>query len=173
MSKQQKIMKRQTKTAHFQQAAKPNYQPKTVAASPGLLNQKTKAQRQKIPRQQIKQITKAGNRQTKIAQVQQAAKPNYQPKTVAVSSRLLNQKLKAQRQQRADKHRFNMAKLRLIKNKLNSGKGSSIPMIIFLIFSLICGIIVGAWYLILKPILGILNPTKWLKRLNPFKFGKK
>lgn len=133
-----------------------------------------------MPTQKLKkkQQIKASNQQTKIGQVKQPVKQQYQKtRQQKAYPLLLKQRLRAQKQQlsakkiqQADKHKFRMAKLRLIKNKLNSGKGSSIPMIVFLIFSLICGIIVGAWFLILKPILGLLNPLKFL---NPLKWFKK
>lgn len=128
-----------------------------------------------MPKQQIKQSKQSHGQATPIAAVGRQTKQSHQTGRYLQKQNLLGirqkqQQLKQKRQQSAYKRNLNNLKLKAFRKKLQSGKGSNVPMIIFLIFSLICGIIVGAWFLILKPILGLLNPFKFL---NPFNWFKK
>lgn len=138
-----------------------------------------------MPKQQIKQTKQSHGQGTHIAAVGRQTKQSHQTDRYLRKQNLLGirrkqqqlkqkrQQLKQKRQQSAYKKTLNNLKLKALRIKLKSGQGSSIPMIVFLIFSLICGIIVGAWYLILKPILGVLNPFNLVKKLNPVKLFKK
>jgi hypothetical protein len=90
------------------------------------------------------------------------------------------QKLKRAKQNDSYLKKLHDLKLNAVKKKLGVGTGKAFWNVCVVIFKIFCyttiiggGIAVAAWFLILKPIFGLLNPLNLVKKLNPVKLFKK
>ena len=122
---------------------------------------------------------------TPIAAVGRKSKQSHQTGKYLRKHKLLGiqeqqQQLKQKKQKSAYLKKLHDLKLNAVKKKLGVGTGKAfwnVCVVIFKIFSYATiiggGIAVAAWYLILKPIFGLLNPLNLVKKLNPVKLFKK
>jgi hypothetical protein len=105
---------------------------------------------------------------------------NLNWKKIKLLNQKQRQKLKQDKQNDSYLRQLHYLKLNAVKKKLGVGTGkafSNVCVVIFKIFSYATiiggGIAVAAWYLIIKPIFGVLNPLNLVKKMNPVKLFKK
>ena len=143
---------------------------------------KTQQNSQKQPLRSQKQSQK--QQQNLKRQKQPLRSQRKQQNLKQQKQKLVNQKqqqnLKRVKQNDSYLKKLHDLKLNAVKKKLGVGTGKAFWNVCVVIFKIFCyatiiggGIAVAAWYLILKPIFGLLNPLNLVKKLNPVKLFKK
>ena len=109
----------------------------------------------------------------------------HRPNLKSQKQKILNQnqrrqKLKQEKQKYSYLKNLHNLKLEPLKKKLGVGTRKAFWNVCVVIFKIFCyatiiggGIAVAAWYLIIVPIFGVLNPLNLVKKLNPVKLFKK